>query len=154
MYGQRTGPKRSDIGQQSSHQHADWYDQYIHCLLSLLTSPRPTSSPPLVAEVQEPSATLPPSALHAASPSPVPPPGLVPKRLRRQHEGWFSLSHPRYPSLAEHFFDGSEHRARTLAAHIPLPFDWVTLLSKEAPASPSTRPPSPVPSSLRIPSHH
>ena len=97
MYSQRIGPKRSDIGQQSSHQHADWYDHYSHCLLSLLTCLPPTSSPPLVAEVQEPSATLPPSALDAAFLSPVPPPDLVMKRLRCQHKGRFSLSHPPHP---------------------------------------------------------
>ena len=38
---------------------------------SLLTCLRPTSSSPLIAKVQEPSATLPLSALHATFPSPV-----------------------------------------------------------------------------------
>ena len=73
---QRAGYGRSDIGQQSSTRHADWCDQYSHFLLSLLTCLRPTSSPPHIAEVQEPSATLPPSALNAATPNPVLPPSL------------------------------------------------------------------------------
>ena len=77
------GYGRSDIGQQSSDQHADWYGQYIHCLLSLLTCLRPTSSLSLIAEVQEPSPILPPSALQAVLPSPVllPSAFLVLKRL-------------------------------------------------------------------------
>ena len=80
---QRAGYKRSDIGQQPSHQHADWCDQYSYCLLSLLTCPRPASSPSLIAKVQEPLPPLPPSAFYAAFPSPVLPPSavLVLKRL-------------------------------------------------------------------------
>ena len=37
LYGQRAGYGRSNIDRQSSNQYADWYDQYSHCLLSLLT---------------------------------------------------------------------------------------------------------------------
>ena len=59
-------------------QHADRYDQYSHSPLSLpdLFSTYRTSLSPLIAEVQEPSATLPPSILHAALLSPVLPPGV------------------------------------------------------------------------------
>ena len=110
---QPTHHGRSDIGQQSSDQHADWYHQYSHCLLSLLTCLRPTSSPPLITEVQDPSATLPPSTLRAAFPSPVlladPPCPQEPL-----------LSFPSPASLdthAKHFFDGSQHRGRT--PHVP-----------------------------------
>ena len=76
LYSQGAGYGRSDIGQQSSTQHAGWYDQYSHCLLSLLTCLRPSGSSPLIAEVQEPSATLPPPVSNAASLSPILPPGL------------------------------------------------------------------------------
>ena len=65
LYSQRADYGWSDIGQPSSNQHADWYDQSNHCLSSTFQF---TS---IIAEVWEPSATLPPSTLHASFPSPV-----------------------------------------------------------------------------------
>ena len=118
LYSQGIGHRRRDIGRQSITQHADWYDQYSHCLLSLLTCLRPASSPPLIAEVQEPSATLPPSALNAAFPSPVLPPGLPCTEATPMPAQGPVLSFPSpasLDSLAEHFFDEFEHHARAPA---------------------------------------
>ena len=107
---QPTHHGRSDISQQSSDQHADWYHQYSHCLLSLLTCLRPTSSPPLITEVQDPSSTLPPSNFHAAFPSPV-----LPADPPCPQEPVLSFPSPAsLDAHAKHFFDGCQHRRRTL----------------------------------------
>ena len=116
LYRQRASYRLSDIGQQSSNHHADWYDQYSYSLLSLLTCFPPTSSLPIIAGVQEPSATLSPSASHAAFPSPVLPPAFPCAEttpVPAQEPVLFPILPHRSTPLAEHFFDGPEHHAHS-----------------------------------------
>ena len=152
----RSGPRRlpvyslgaghgwSDIGRQSSTQHADWYDQYSYYLLSLLTCLRPTSPPPLIAEVRELSATLPPSTLNAAFPSPVLPPGLPFTEASPMPAQAPVLSFPSPASLdgltlsLSIFLTDPKHRARAPAVPSLLRLGGAT--AKRSPASPSTRP--------------
>ena len=116
------------------------YDQYSHYLLSLLTCLRPSSSSLLIAEVQEPSATLPPPASNTDFPSPVLPPGLpctgaIP--MPAQESVLYFLSPASPDALAEHLIDGSKHCARAPAA----PY---------APSLLETQPPKEAPASLRL----
>ena len=149
------------MGRQSSNQHAGWYDRFNQSLLSLLTCLRPTSPPSLITEVQGPSPALPPSTLYATCPPPSA--FLVPKRLRCQHKRQSPLSHPPHRStlsLSSSLTGPNTVHALPLS-HMPLPFlDRAMLPPKGAPTSLSTRPRystgprSPVPPSLRMPSHH
>ena len=114
-----------------------------------------------ITEVQEPSATPLLSTVSTAFPYPVCPPCLPCTELTPMpaQEPVFSCPSPTsLDALAEYFFDGPKHRTPTTAMLLPLS-DRATQLRKEAPVSPSTRPRystrprSPAPSSLRMPSH-
>ena len=86
---------------------------------------------------------------------------LVLKRLRCQEPVLSFPSPAALDALAEHLLDESEQRART--STVPYAPSFLRLGDAIAEGSPSvastrprylTRPPSPVPSSLHMPSHH
>src|SRR5258706_7087915 len=108
-----------------------------------------------IAEVQEPSATPPPSTVPTTFPSSVLPPYLPCTEatpMPAQVPVFFFPSPVRH-SLSKSLTDPTTVRPLPLY-RMPLSFlDLATQPPKEAPAPPSTRPPSPAPSSLRMPSH-
>src|SRR5258706_14749229 len=95
-----------------------------------------------IAEVQQPSAMLPPSTVSTAFLSPVPA-FLVLKRLPCQHKSRFSLSHPPHRStvsLSVSLTGPNTVRPLPLS-HMPLPYlGRVMQPPNEALASPSVRP--------------
>ncbi len=109
---QRASYGRSNIGQQSSNQHADWCDQYSHCLLSLLTCLRPTSLLPRFRNRQPLYHHL--LCMLPSLPLSFLPAFLVLKRLRCQHRSRFSLPHPRIARRSHWAFIW---RVRTPCAH-------------------------------------
>src|SRR5258706_12252004 len=106
-----------------------------------------------IAEVQEPSATPPPSTVPTTFPSSVLPPYLPCTEatpMPAQVPVFFFPSPVRH-SLSKSLTDPTTVRPLPLY-RMPLSFlDLATQPPKEAPAPPSTRPPSPAPPSLRMP---
>jgi len=126
---QRAGYGRSGIGQPSSNQHGDWYDQSSHCLASTFqfTSVYCRGSGAVSYSTTICFACFLPFACPSFLPA-----FLVLKRLRFQYESRFSLSHPSHRSRLSLNISLNTVRALSLS-HMSLPFlDRATLPPKES----------------------
>jgi len=139
LYSQRADYGWSDIGQPSSDQHADWYDQSSHCLSSTFqftsvycrrSGTVSYSTTICFAYVLLRLSFLPPD-LPCTEATPMP-----------AQEPVLSIPSPAsLEALAEHFFDGADTVRALPLSPMSLPFlDRATLPPKESPSSPSTRP--------------